>query len=426
MSGKTLKFDLLPWQREVMDSEARFKVVVAGRRCGKSRFAIVQTLIAALQCKEADASVVYVAPTIAMVKVLAWDALLQFGGPVIANSNVNEGKIKLLNGVSIYCRGADNPDTLRGMKLAYAVLDETKDLKENLFEMIIRPALSDMRGGALIIGTPSPDAEQFRQYYDLGQRDNTGEWASWHKTTLDNPLIDRSEIDAAKRTLSTVAFEQEYMASFDTTGANVLRLEWFKTAEAPAGKEYSTYIAIDPAGYENVTGDDRKKKHLDYFAIAVVRVYDDGHWWVQKIDYGRWDVREAAVRVLMAIRTHKPILVGMEKGSLTRAIMPYLTDLMRKNNVFAHIEQIPHGGQSKANRITYALQGLLEHGRITFNPKENWDEIKREMLAFPSERAHDDCIDALAYIAHLAETVYSKPWQQEAEEFEVLDEVCGF
>lgn len=420
----TLQFDLLPWQKEVMASNARFKVVVAGRRCGKSRFAIVQTLIAALQCKSQDAAVVYIAPTIAMVKVLAWDALMQLGKPVIASSNVNDGKIKLLNGVSIYCRGADNPDTLRGMKMAYAILDETKDLKDNIFEMIVRPALSDLQGGALIIGTPSPDATQFRSYYDLGQNDPTGEWESFHKTTADNPLIPRKEIEDARRTLSTVAFEQEYMASFDTTGANILRLEWFKTSPEPEG-QYSTYIAIDPAGYESVAAHEQKKKHLDYFAIAVVRVYDDGKWWVQKIDYGRWDVREAAVRVLMAIRTHKPMMVGMESGSLMRAFMPYLSDLMRKNCVYAHIEQIPHGGRAKVDRITYALQGLLEHGRITFNERENWDEVKREMLAFPSQRAHDDLLDSLSMVAHLAETTYQKP-DESARDYEPLDAICGF
>jgi hypothetical protein len=348
---------------------------------------------------------------------------MTLGRPVIASSNINEGRIKLVNGVSIYCRGADSPDTLRGMKMAFAVLDETKDLKDNVFDMIVRPALSDLRGGALIIGTPSPDAEQFRQYFDLGQKDDTGEWESWHKTTFDNPLIPRAEIEAAKRTLSTSAFEQEYLASFDTAGANILRLEWFQTAEAPSG-EYSTYVAVDPAGYEHVTGDDTKKKHLDYFAIAVVRIYGDGHWWVQKIDYGRWDVRESAVRVLLAIRNHKPICVGIEKGPLMRALMPYLTDLMRKNALYSHIEAIPHGGQSKANRITYALQGLLEHGRITFNPKENWDEVKREMLAFPSQRVHDDAIDALSMCAYLSETVYFKT--DDNYEPEIIDEICGF
>ena len=386
------RIDLLKWQKEVIQDKSRFKVICAGRRVGKTRFTLAETILKAVECKDVTASVMFIAPTIQMARTLAWDQLLYMAQPIVASSNVNNGEIKLKNGVKVCIRGSDNPDSLRGVKLYHATLDEYQDVKPQTWEYIIRPALSDMKGTATFIGTPKPDADEFRRIYNLGISDGD-EWKSWHFTTHDNELIDPKEIEAAKKTLSTAAFEGEYMASWDTTGSNILKMEWFEAKDAPEG-EYSTYIAIDPAGYENVTGDDRKKKHLDYFAIAVVRVYDSGHWWVQKVDYGRWDVKESAVRVLMAIRNHRPICVGIEKGALQKAIMPYLTDLMRKNGVFAHIEQISHGGQNKANRITYALQGLMEHGRITFNPKENWDEFKREMLAFPSERAHDDCFPA--------------------------------
>lgn len=420
--AQELKIDLLRWQKQVLADKARFKVICAGRRVGKTRFTLTETLIKGLECKDVTASVMFIAPTIQMARTLAWDQLLYMAQPVIAGSNVNNGEIRLKNGVKICIRGSDNPDSLRGVKLYHATLDEYQDVKPQTWEYIVRPALSDMRGTATFIGTPKPDAEEFRRIYELGVEDGE-EWKSWHFTTYDNELIAPDEILAAKKTLSTAAFEGEYMASWDTTGANILKMEWFQTAEAPV-MEYSTYVAVDPAGYENVTGDDRKKTKLDYFAISVVRIYDDGRWWVQKVDYGRWDVRESAMRVLMAIRTHKPICVGVEKGPLMRALMPYLQDLMRKNAVYAHIEAIPHGGQSKVNRITYALQGMMEHGRITFNPRENWDEFKREMLAFPSERAHDDVLEAVAMCAYLAEVSYQKA--QEVEEYEVLDEICGF
>jgi hypothetical protein len=389
-----LRIDLLKWQREVVQDKTRFKVICAGRRVGKTRYSLTELLLKANEPKkiDADTAVMFIAPTNKMAMDLAWDQFIYMANPVIQKVNVNDQEIRLNNGMKIKIRGSDKPDSLRGGKLYHVILDEFQDTKSQTWEYAVQPTLTDLRGSATFIGTPKPDATEFRRIYDLGQTENAN-WKSWHFTTYDNEMISREEIQMAKDTKSTAAFEQEYMASWDTTGANILRLEWFATAEAPRG-QYSTYIAVDPAGYENVSGDDQKKKHLDYFAIAVVRVYDDGHWWVQKIDYGRWDVRESAVRVLMAIRNHKPICVGIEKGSLMRALMPYLTDLMRKNGLFAHIEAIPSGGQSKANRITYALQGLLEHGRITFNPKENWDELKREMLAFPSTRVHDDCFPA--------------------------------
>lgn len=100
----------------------------------------------------------------------------------------------------------------------------------------------------------------------------------------------------------------------------------------------------------------------------------------------------------MAIRSHKPLMVGIEKGSLQRALMPYLTDLMRKNNVYAHIEAIQIGGGSKTNRITYNLQGLFEHGRITLNEREDWTQFKKEYVSFPSKKSHDDCFPADAPI----------------------------
>ncbi len=418
-----LRLDLLRWQEEVIANKKRFKVICAGRRVGKTRYSMVELLIKALEPKEIDpdSSVMFVAPTNKMAMDLVWDQFLFMARPVIAKANINDQDIRLVNGMKVRIRGSDKPDALRGGKLYHVILDEYQDIKGQTWEYAVEPALTDLCGSATFIGTPKPDAEEFRRIYDLGLTDNPM-WQSWHFTTYDNEKISREEIEMKKATKSTAAFEQEYMASWDTTGANLLKMEWFKQGDAPKGS-YSTYIAVDPAGYENVTGDDRKKKHLDYFAIGVVRVYDDGRWWVQKVDYGRWDVRESATRVLLAIRSHKPLLVGIEKGPLMRAIMPYLTDLMRKNGVYSHIEAIPHGGVSKVNRITYALAGLMEHGRITFNPDENWDEFKREMLAFPSERAHDDVLEVVAMVAHLAEVSYAKP--DDSQEWEPVDLVAG-
>ncbi len=417
-----LRFELLKWQTKLFQSKTRFKVVMAGRRCGKSRFAIVSTIVKALECPDPTGSVIYIAPTQQMARVLCWDLLHQLGQPVIASSNIANSELKLVNGVKIYVRGADNPDSLRGMKLYYAVCDESKDFKPDVWPLIIRPSLSDMRGGALHIGTPEPGDNPFNTLFDYAADANDPEWEALHLTTYDNELIDPKEIEAAKRSLSTQAFNQEYMASREAMMGAVFKDEWLKYAPDPP-KQADCFIAVDPAGFEDVA-DPNKKTHLDSTAIAVVKVDDEGKWFVQKIDYGRWDVRETAVKILMAIRTHKPRIVGIEKGSLARALTPYLSDLMRKNNVFAHIEYIAIGSGSKANRITYNLQGLFEHGRITLNSRENWDQFKKEYLSFPNKRVHDDLIDSLSLVANLVTTTYAK--EQDDQEYEVLDDVCGF
>jgi len=417
----SLSFSLLKWQKSVFSDPARFKVVVAGRRCGKTRNSVVTLIVKALECPSHEGGILYVAPTLGMARTLCWDLLQDLARPVIQKVSINSSEVMLINGVKIYVRGADAPDSLRGMKLYYAVLDEYKDMRDNVWEKIIRPALSDMKGGALIIGTPEPGPSGFRDMYDKGQDDEVKDWKSWHFTTLDNELIDPQEIEDARKTMSTAAFNQEYMASFQTMEGAIFKEEWLKFSEHPP--QGDTFIAVDPAGFEAVLGE-TKKKHLDNTAIAVVTVDDEGRWFVRKIDYGRWDVRETAVRILMAVRTHKPLMVGIEKGSLQRALMPYLTDLMRKNAQYAHIEAIQIGGGSKTNRITYNLQGLFEHGRITLNSREKWDRFKVEYMAFPSTKAHDDLIDALSLVANLVTTSYGR--QEVDDDFDVLDDIAGY
>lgn len=416
-----LNFKLLRWQTTVMQSKARFKVIVAGRRCGKTRFSAVDLIVKALECTATDATVLYVAPTYGMAKTLMWDLLLTLAQPVTAKSNINDGELTLVNGVKIRIRGSDNPDSLRGMKLYHVVMDETKDFKANVWPLIISPSLSDMKGTALVIGTPEPGESEFRDMYEMGLSGEDDEWQSWHFTTMDNELIDPKEIASAKRRLSTQAFEQEFMASFETMGENIFKESWLLyNDKPPAGG--TTFIAVDPAGFEGVANPN-EKRHLDNTAIAVVTVSDEGKWWVQKIEYGRWDVREAAVRILMAIRTHRPMVVGVERGALAKALMPYLSDLMRKNGVYVHIEHIAISG-SKANRITYNLQGLFEHGRIVLNSREDWSQFRKEYVAFPSRKTHDDLIDSLSLVANLVNTSYMKD-DGGGSEWEPLDEISG-
>lgn len=430
-----LHFELLKWQQRLLQDKTRFQVVVAGRRCGKTRFAAVKLIVEALKCRDKLARVMYVAPTQGMAHDLMWDLIHEVGGPVIKESQVSKSNVTLHSGVTIQIRGADNPDRLRGKKLAYAVLDEMKDMKDDVWDLNVRPSLADLKGGALIIGTPEPGETLFRQYFDLGQEQNDPEWRSWHFTTYDNETIDPAELEAARRSMSTMAFKQEFMASFDTQASEVFKEEWFKWGPEPRGGDY--YIAVDLAGFEEVSQatSNAKKKYLDDTAIAVVKITDDGKWWVKKVEMFRKDVRETAVRVLMAIRTYKPMMIGVEKGALMRAMMPYLTDLMRKNNVYAHIEPISTSGSTKkgsdaiANRVIFALQGLFEHGRIVFNEelKGSKEQMKLldQILMFPSPKAHDDGIDSLSLVSYLHKTTYGDE-KDYYEEPEILDDVLGF
>jgi phage terminase large subunit-like protein len=415
-----LNFQLLPWQQEVFNDKTRFKVVAAGRRCGKSRLAATTLIIEALRCPPGSA-VLYVSPTMGQSRQIIWDLLLDLGREVIAGSHVNNLDITMINGARIYVRGADRPDTLRGVSLTYAVLDEVADIKPEAWEQVIRASLSDKKGHALFIGTPK-GRNWFHDLWKQGQEDTDGDWKSWHFTTKDNPLIDPTEIESAKKTLSSFAFKQEYLASFSNAGSDIFKENWVKYGEEP---EYGSYfVAVDLAGFEEVAKQAANaKKRLDETAIAIVKVTDEGKWFVKDIWHGRWDIRETAAKILMAMRDYRPLSVGIERGALKNAVLPYLSDLMRKNNVYSHIVDLTHGNRKKADRIIWSLQGRFEHGRIVLNQEGDFEVFLDQLLMFPAQGVHDDLPDALSYIDQLAVTSY---FVDEADDdWEPIDVISG-
>jgi predicted phage terminase large subunit-like protein len=178
------------------------------------------------------------------------------------------------------------------------------------------------------------------------------------------------------------------------------------------------------AGFENVAAaTTAKKKRLDQSAIAIVKITSDG-WWVADIEYGRWDIKQTAQKIFDVVRDYEPVCVGIERGALKNAVLPYLSDLMRKYNSYFRIEDLTHGNKKKTDRITWSLQGRLEHGKITFNKGEWNSELVDELMNFPNAQVHDDLIDALSYIDQIAIAEYTADYEE--EEYVPLDVVSGY
>jgi predicted phage terminase large subunit-like protein len=415
-----LNFSLLNWQQEVFKDETRFKVVAAGRRCGKSRLSAITLLIEALNCPVGSA-VMYIAPTLGMARTIMYDLLLDLGKPVIKSAHVNNLEITLVNGRKIMLRGADNPDSLRGVSLTYVVLDECAFIKEDTWQKIIRAALSDKKGRALFISTPS-GRNWFYDLFNLGKEGDDEEWKSWHKTTADNETIDPKEIEAAKRTLSSFAFKQEYLSSFDTTGADVFKHEWIKRDVEPKNGSY--VVAIDLAGFQDISAGSTNKSRLDETAIAIVKIKDDGSWWIKDIMHGRWDIKETCNKILEVIKEYRPVGIGIEKGTAKNAALSILQDMMRQRNVYAHITSLTHGNKKKTDRVIWALQGKFEHGRITLNQDADLETFVDQLVMFPTKGVHDDLVDALAYVEQLALNSFVPDYEE--DEYEVYDVVSGY
>lgn len=413
-----LKVEFLPWQQEVYSSPERFKVVAAGRRCGKSRLAAWMLILNALQSDRGH--VFYVAPTQGQARDIMWGVLEELAHPIITNKHVNNMQIKLINGSTISLKGSDRPDTMRGVSLKFLVLDEYADMKPSVWEEVLRPALADQKGHALFIGTPK-GRNHFYELYKYAELSGDDTYRSWHFTSYDNPLIDPDEIDVAKKSMSSYAFRQEFMASFEALGSEIFKESWVKfDDEEPDIGDY--FIAIDLAGFEEA-GKKNKSKRLDSTAIAIVKVSEHG-WWVADIISGRWTFEQTANKIFEAVKHYDPVSVGIEKGIARQAIMSPLSDLMRQRSRFFRVEELTHGNKKKIDRVVAALQGRFEHGAIALNEGEWNSEFLDQLFQFPNVLVHDDMIDALAYIDQLANVSYHYDYEQ--DDFEILDTVSGY
>jgi len=410
-------------QLQIFNSEARFKVASCGRRFGKSYLAAWMLLIEALQSEDKD--VFYIAPTFQQAKDIMWGVLKDLGKDLIKNAHENTATLTLINDRKIYLKGSDRPDTLRGVGLKFVVFDEYASMKEEVWQLIIRPTLADVKGKALFIGTPAGKNHFYKLYAEALDLDG---WDAFQFNSTDNPLLDPEEIKAARNTMSTQAFRQEFEASFETFTGGIFKEEWVKYVEDDKdfkeGTVGSYVIAVDPAGFEEASKDrGLKSSKLDETAISVVKIVGD-EWLVKDIYHGRWGIKETASRILNAAIDSEATTVGIESGALKNAIIPYLEDEMRTKGRWVNITDVSHGGKKKTDRITWSLQGRLEHGKIKLR-KADWNEhFISQLLDFPSPLSHDDLIDSLAYIDQVSVADYAG--SIELDEYEPFDEFSGY
>ncbi len=260
---------LHPGQREVARHPARFKTLACGRRWGKTRLGTALCLAAALSGGRAW----WVAPSYKLGAV-GWRGIRRLTQQIPGTeiSLVNR-MATLPTGGTVQVRSADDPQSLRGEGLDFAVLDECAYMKAEAWREALRPALSDRKGGALFISTPH-GLNWFRELWLRGDDDNFPEWASWRFTTYDNPFIDPAEIDAARRGMLDRIFRQEYLADFleDNPGA-LWKRAWIDDNRLLSAPRLARIIVgVDPSGSK---GGDAQGVVAAGFAIrdGVQRLY---------------------------------------------------------------------------------------------------------------------------------------------------------
>jgi hypothetical protein len=201
----------LSWcQKLVAESPMRFRVVCAGRRWGKTHFALREL---ARFASQPDQLCYYVAPSYKMAKNIMWKKIKKklVNLNWVRKINETELTLELVNGSIIMLKGADNFDSLRGVGLNFLVMDEVADIDPAAFYEVLRPTLSDTNGHALLIGTPK-GMNYFKDLFDNAQTKRG--WMSWQFTTLQGGNVPEEEVEAARQDLDSRTFKQEYEATF--------------------------------------------------------------------------------------------------------------------------------------------------------------------------------------------------------------------
>tara|TARA_R110000782_G_scaffold49097_1_gene106898 strand:+ start:1285 stop:2526 length:1242 start_codon:yes stop_codon:yes gene_type:complete len=201
-------------QQTIADNPSRFKVVVAGRRFGKTYLSMREICYRA---RVPNQEIFYITTSYRAAKMILWKPLKRRLLDLRWVRKINESELSILlkNGSTISLKGAEDPDKLRGVSLSYAVIDEAAECKlESLWGEIVRPALADQQGGALFIGTPKGKSNPFYDLYITAKEQK--DWEAFQYTTIQGGFVTEQEIEAARQDMSERQFNQEFLATFET------------------------------------------------------------------------------------------------------------------------------------------------------------------------------------------------------------------
>lgn len=195
-------------QVEIDEHPARFKVIMCGRRWGKTTLGVRTCLKGALQT---GGIYWWVGPSFPAIQASrAWPTLKLLSNQ-IPGVEIREADRCVIypNGGEIWIKSSVDEDSLRGPGLYGVVMDEAASQKEDTWTDVLRPALTDHKGWAIFIGTPKGPNWFVRLWESARVKPG---WASWKKPSSDNPFLDPEEIEMARLDMAENKFQQEYCA----------------------------------------------------------------------------------------------------------------------------------------------------------------------------------------------------------------------
>ena len=355
-------------QTKILESTARFRVVMCGRRFGKSELSQVEIISNALQ----GMNVAYITPTYKLAKTF-FDKLIEC---VPFENNKSDLVIHFPNMGTVEFFTGERLDNLRGRKFHLVVIDEASfisDLQDGWLNSI-RPTLTDYQGRALFLSTPRGKNYFYSLYMKGGQRD----WESFKFTTYDNPYIKTSEINDAKAQLPKAVFEQEYMANPMENAANPFGAEHINKCTVNLSYNEPMYFGIDLA------------KSFDW--TVILGLYSNGN--VSHFERFQKDWLQTK-ETIKQIRKHKHIFI--DSTGVGDAIVEDLQKYFNDMTGFKYTS-------TSKQQLMESLASSIHKKEIGFPEGAIKDELEIFEYLFTSTGVrysapsgfHDDCVNALA------------------------------
>ena len=390
---------LHPAQQLVALSNKRFRILVAGRRFGKTLLGTSLCIAKAMQGGNAW----WVAPTYAMA-LEGWKTIRDLAGQYGFEIKESEKTITTENGGFVTVRTADNPDRLRGAGLDLIVLDECAFIKEQTWKEVLRPTLTERKGGALFISTLKGIQNWFKRLYD--EAETADDWERWTFTTYDNPFVDKAELEIAKREIGSFLFSQEYEAQFVEQTGGLIKSEWFKyykketLTEFDENGNYKDYVYLstqsgsvrmeDLSIYTSVDLATSTKQSADYTAITTIGLDKQNNVYVLDVIRKRIEAPDIVRQLEQVYEKWNPISIGVESAGFQLALI----QIIRRQTTLPIVKL--KADKDKLSRAL-PLSAKMEAGMVFFPNDALWySELEKELLVFPSGD-HDDQVDSLAY-----------------------------
>lgn len=341
--AKTFRVEYCPRYPEVHQKleATRFCVLVAHRRFGKTVLAVNHLIKMAWLCQKTQPRFAYIAPFRNQAKVVAWDYLKRYTKNC-AGRKINESELSVTipgpdGGAKIRIFGADNPDALRGQYFDGVVLDEVAQMKSDVWDEIIQPALADRCGWTLFIGTPKGINLFSSLYYQALERQGKGDpdWAAFSFDCYHTAALPAERIEEMKAGMSEAKFRQEMLCDFAaSTDDTLIPLDVAMAAmdrnpDPKLAAQWPLVIGVDVARF----GDD-----------ATVFFGRRGRMAYEPVVLTQLSNVEVAHRLVNFIHEQKPRAVCIDQGQGT-GVIDLARGLLGDSSV--QVVEVPFGSRAR-------------------------------------------------------------------------------